>query len=54
MESEETLYWHLKNQDVAVADYATAMKKGGRPEWADASTAGYQKAKLKGAMHSDD
>jgi TolB-like protein/Tfp pilus assembly protein PilF len=43
------VYRRLKNQDAAVADEATAMKKNGRPEWAEAFAAGYRKAKLKGA-----
>ena len=43
------VYWRLKNHDAAVADYATAMKKNGRPEWADKFTAGYRKANLNGA-----
>jgi serine/threonine protein kinase/tetratricopeptide (TPR) repeat protein len=43
------VYWHLGNQDAAVADRATEMKKNGRPEWAEAFAAGYRNAKLKGA-----
>jgi eukaryotic-like serine/threonine-protein kinase len=43
------VYFRLRNQDAAVADYATAMKKNGRAEWAEKFTAGYRKAKLKGA-----
>jgi serine/threonine protein kinase/TolB-like protein len=43
------LYWRLKNQEAAVADEANAMKKNGRPEWAEAFAAGYRNAKLKGA-----
>jgi TolB-like protein/Tfp pilus assembly protein PilF len=42
-------YWHSGNQDAAVADWAMEMKKNGRPEWAEAFTAGYRKAKLNGA-----
>ena len=44
-----SVYWHLGNQDAYVTDAAMAMKKSGRPEWADAFTAGYRKAKLTGA-----
>jgi serine/threonine protein kinase/TolB-like protein/Tfp pilus assembly protein PilF len=44
-----TVYWYLGNLDAAVADWAMEMKKGGRPEWAEAFTAGYRKAKLNGA-----
>jgi serine/threonine protein kinase/TolB-like protein/Flp pilus assembly protein TadD len=43
------VYWHLENQDAFVADWATEMKKSGRPEWAEAFTAAFRKAKLKGA-----
>ena len=43
------VYWHLGNQDAYVTDLVMAMKKNGRPESAEAFTAGYQKAKLKGA-----
>jgi serine/threonine protein kinase/TolB-like protein/Tfp pilus assembly protein PilF len=43
------VYWHLRNQDAAVADEANEMKKNGRPEWAEAFAAGYRNAKLKGA-----
>jgi len=43
------VYWRLRNQEEAVADYATAMKKNGRAEWAEKFTAAYRKAKLKGA-----
>jgi serine/threonine protein kinase/tetratricopeptide (TPR) repeat protein len=43
------VYWHLGNQDAAVADAANEMKKNGRPEWAEAFAAGYRNAKLKGA-----
>jgi len=43
------LYWRLGNQDAAMADYATTMRKNGRPEWADKFTAGYRRGKLKGA-----
>ena len=43
------VYWRLGNQDAAVADYATSMKKNGRAEWAEKFTAGYRKAKLNGA-----
>jgi eukaryotic-like serine/threonine-protein kinase len=47
--SRGDLYWRLANQDAAAADWAMGMKKSGRPEWAEAFTAGYQKAKMKGA-----
>jgi eukaryotic-like serine/threonine-protein kinase len=43
------VYWHLGNQDAFAADQIMAMKKGGRPQEAEAFAAGYQKAKLKGA-----
>ena len=43
------VYWRLGNQDAFVADQVMAMKKNGRPERAEAFTAGYRKAKLKGA-----
>jgi tetratricopeptide (TPR) repeat protein len=43
------VYRRMRNQEAAVADEATAMKKNGRPEWAETFTAGYRKAKLKGA-----
>jgi len=43
------VYWRLGNQDAYVADTVMAMKKSGRPEWAEAFAAGYRKAKLKGA-----
>jgi eukaryotic-like serine/threonine-protein kinase len=43
------VYWHLGNQDAAVADWAMEMTKDGRPEWAEAFTGGYRRAKLKGA-----
>ncbi|MFI5113583.1 MAG: protein kinase [Terriglobales bacterium] len=43
------VYWRLRNQDAAAADEATEMEKIGRPEWAEAFSAGYRKAKLKGA-----
>ncbi len=43
------VYWRLGNQAAAVADYATAMKKDGRAEWAEKFTAGYEKAKMIGA-----
>jgi eukaryotic-like serine/threonine-protein kinase len=43
------VYRRMRNQDSAVSDEATAMKKNGRPEWAETFTAGYRKAKLKGA-----
>jgi eukaryotic-like serine/threonine-protein kinase len=46
------LHWRLGNQDAAVADWAMEMKKNGRPEWAEAFVAGYQKAKLKGACEA--
>ena len=42
-------YWRLGNQDAYVADTIMAMKKGGRPDEAEAFAAGYRKAKLKGA-----
>jgi serine/threonine protein kinase/TolB-like protein/Tfp pilus assembly protein PilF len=41
--------FHLGNQDAAAADWAMGMKTNGRPERAEAFTAGYRKAKLKGA-----
>jgi tetratricopeptide (TPR) repeat protein len=44
-----SVYWRLGNQDAYVTDAVTAMKKEGRPEWAEAFEAGYRKAKLKGA-----
>jgi TolB-like protein/Tfp pilus assembly protein PilF len=44
-----SLHWRLGNQDAAVADWAMEMTKSGRPEWAEAFTGGYRKAKLKGA-----
>jgi eukaryotic-like serine/threonine-protein kinase len=44
-----TLYFHLGNQDAFAADWAMHMKKGGRPERAEAFAAGYRNAKLKGA-----
>jgi tetratricopeptide (TPR) repeat protein len=44
-----SVYWRLGNQDASVADWAMEMKKGGRPEWAEAFTSGYREAKLKGA-----
>jgi len=47
--SRGDLYWTLANQDAAAADWAMGMKKSGRPEWADAFAAGYQKGKIKGA-----
>jgi tetratricopeptide (TPR) repeat protein len=43
------VYWHLGNQDAYVADEVMTIKKGGRPERAEAFAAGYRKAKLKGA-----
>lgn len=43
------LYWRLGKQDASVADRAMAMKKNGRPEWAEAFASGYREAKLKGA-----
>jgi serine/threonine protein kinase/TolB-like protein/Tfp pilus assembly protein PilF len=43
------LYMRLGNQDAAVADWAMLMTKSGQPEWAEAFTGGYRKAKLKGA-----
>jgi Tfp pilus assembly protein PilF len=42
-------YWHLGNQDAYVADTVMTMKKNGRAERAEAFSAGYRKAKLKGA-----
>jgi tetratricopeptide (TPR) repeat protein len=48
-EARGRAYWHLGNQDASVADWAMEMKKNGRPEWAEAFSAGYRKAKLKGA-----
>ena len=41
-------YRHSGNQDAFVADWATEMKKSGRPEWAEAFVAGYRKAKVTG------
>jgi eukaryotic-like serine/threonine-protein kinase len=43
------VHLHLGNQDAYVTDAVMAMKKSGRPEWAEAFAAGYRKAKLKGA-----
>jgi len=43
------VYWRMSNQDAAAADEAAEMKKNGRPEWAEAFSAGYRKAKLKEA-----
>ncbi len=43
------LYWRMGNQEAAVADYATSLKKDGRVEWAEKFSAGYRKAKLNGA-----
>jgi eukaryotic-like serine/threonine-protein kinase len=44
-----SVYWRLGNQAAFVADQATAMKKNGRPERAEAFASGYRKAKLNGA-----
>jgi serine/threonine-protein kinase len=46
------VYWHLGNQDASVADWAMEMKKSGRLEWAEVFTAGYRKAKLRGACEA--
>ena len=44
-----SVYWRMGNQDASVANWATEMTKSGRPEWAEAFSAGYRNAKLKGA-----
>jgi serine/threonine protein kinase/Tfp pilus assembly protein PilF len=46
------LYRLLGNKDAYIADRATAMRKNGNPERAEALTAGYRKAKLKGAFEA--
>jgi eukaryotic-like serine/threonine-protein kinase len=43
------VHLHLGNQGAYATDAVMAMKKSGRPEWAEAFAAGYRKAKLKGA-----
>ena len=43
------VYWRMGDLDRFVADRATEMEKNGRPQWAEAFTAGYREAKMKGA-----
>jgi len=46
------LYLRMRNEDAYIADRAIQMRKSGAPERAEAFTAGYRKAKLKGAFEA--
>lgn len=44
-----SVYWRLGNQDAFVADRVSVLERSGRPAEAEAFSAGYRKAKLRGA-----